>query len=279
MKTMVCSVAGVAGLAVSAGAQVNWETRIGFAQSATGPLLQGNSLTLTATGTYTFYVRVGMFNMTGFGSGESNQGLFDWTATANATGLGAGETLGINQSNARISPFTFGPATSFAGTLGVDGSTITSIDAARDVSGGATANWDWDTVLNLPPPMPTAPNDSRYGNFAPRGIDSYTNVWRFTVMVSSLGGADIVVSIDGQAGPILRWVVLGTLPPDEEGRGFVNFLGLTAQPSLHDYSLVALTLVRVPSPGGIVILLFGGAAMARRRRRKGPSPPSERASA
>lgn len=271
MKTMMCAMVGVAGLAVSAGAQVNWETRIGFARTTSGALLTDNRLGLTATGTYTFIVRVGIFNLTGLGPLESNQGLSDWTARADATGLNAGETLGLTITNSRISPFTFGPATSFGGILGGGGTTITSIDAARDVSGGASAPWLWDTALSQPAPMPTAP----MGTFAPAGINSYANVWRFTILVNSLVGPDIVVAFAGRAGPIIRWVVFGANPPDppgEEQFGNVNFLGITPQPPLHDYSPVTLTLVRIPAPGGLAALgLAGVLALARRRCRDRPS--------
>src|SRR5262249_21907277 len=75
------------GLMTSASAQVNWETHIGFAQSTNGPLLAGNTLTVTATGVYTFIVRVGIFSVTGLGTGQANHGLAEWTATASAGGM------------------------------------------------------------------------------------------------------------------------------------------------------------------------------------------------
>lgn len=271
MKTFVLAILGVAGLSATASAQVNWETRIGFAPSLTAPLLAGNQFQLTATGVYTFVVRAGIFNLTGLGPLESNQGLFDWTATASATGLNPAETLGANTATSRIVPFTFGPATAFAGTIGSGGASITSIDAARDVSGAAQAQWLWDTATSQPAPMPTAPTNSPLGNFAPTGINSYANVWRFSVLVNSLNGNDITVSFAGQAGPITRWVVFGWQPPDE-GQGSVSFMGLTPQPILREYSPVAMTLVRTPSPGGLALLgLACGLALARRRGRDWPS--------
>jgi hypothetical protein len=228
---------GIAGLSGPAGAQVDWNTQIGFAQTTGGPPLAGNSLTITATGTFTFIVRVGIFNVTGLNTNQANYGLNNWTATATATGLQAGETLGVTPSNSRVAPFNFGPATAFGGTLGGGGTTITTINCARDVSGGATAPW------NFGDPQPTLPLNPSPGS------SSLTNVWRFTVTVNTLNGPDIVINFAGQAGPILQWATFGATPPEDEVTpGFVSFLGLTPNPPLRDYTPVQLTIHRCQSP-------------------------------
>jgi len=259
VKKLLFGLVGAAGLAASASAQVNWTTNLGFAQTTAGPVLAGNSLNLTATGTYTFIVRVGIFNVTGLSSGQANFGLNNWTGAATTTGLTGTDAISVTPTNSRISPFNFGPATSFGGTL-VPPGTINNINAARDVSGGATAPWLWDTATSAPGPQPTAPTNAALGN------DSLTNVWRFTVNVSTLSGPNIVIHFAGQAGPVVQWAQFGNNPPDETTPGNVSFLGLTPNPVLRDYTAVNLTLVRVPAPGAAALLGLGGLIAARRRR-------------
>lgn len=262
MKKLLCGLVGVAGLAASSSAQVAWTTQMAFAQTTGGVALPSNTLNLTASGTYTFIVRVGIFNVTGLGTGQSNQGLNNWTATATTTGLNAGETLGVTTANSRISPFTFGPATSFGGMF-VSPGTINNINAARDVSGGASAPWLWDTTTSAPGALPTAPS----GTFAPVGINSVTNVYRFTVNVNSFTtGADIVIRFAGSAGPVIQWSLFGSNPPDEVTPGIANFIGLTPNPVLAAYTPANLTLHRVPAPGAMALLGLGGLFAARRRR-------------
>jgi hypothetical protein len=255
VKTLLFGLVGAAGLAASASAQVNWETQMGFATTTGGATLPGNTFDLTGNGTFTFIVRVGIFNVTGLNTNQANFGLNNWTATATATGLQAGETLGVTPSNSRIAPFNFGPATSFGGTL-VGTSTINTINCARDVAGGATAPW----LFGQPQPtLPLNPNP---------GSSSLTNVWRFTVTIANFAaGPDIVINFAGQAGPILQWATFGTTPPEDEVTpGFVSFLGLTPNPVLRDYTPVQLTLRRVPAPGAAVLLGLSGLIAARRRR-------------
>jgi hypothetical protein len=250
-----------------------------FARTAAGAALPSNTLALTATGTYTFFVRAGIFNLAGQGSGQSNQGLNNWTATATTTGLAAGETLGVNTANSRQIPFDFGPATSFGGTL-VPPGTINNINAARDVSGGAAALWTFNTTTGAPNAQPTAPNNSSLGTFAPVGISSTTNVYRFTVVVNTLAAPNIVINFAGSAGPVLQWSVFGSQVPffdDNDGDGVfgpgdtphdgnVHFIGLTPNPVLAAYQPTTLTLTRVPAPGAAALLGLGGLLVARRRR-------------
>lgn len=267
MKTLLCGIVGAAGLAASANAAVSWTTQTQFRQGTAGAVIPGNVFNLTANGTYTFTVMVGIFNFSSSNPSDANYGLYDWTANATATGLAnAGETLGVTPASSRVAPFNFGPATSFGGTLGGGGTTITSIDCARDVSGGATAPWLWDSGAGAPGPQPTLPNNPSPGS------NAFTNVWRFTVNVTDFTtGPDIVVSFAGSAGPITQWVTFGaTQPEDEATPGFVSFLGLTRGQAdggpLAPYQPFSLTLRRVPAPGAMALLGLGGLIAARRRR-------------
>lgn len=266
MKKLLLGIVGVAGFAASVNAAATWDTQIRFSNrvGSTENVIAGNSLPLTATGTYTFTVQVGIFNLQGAGAGQSNFGLYDFTANAASSGLGVGETLGVVSTNARVSPFNFGPATSFGGTLAGGGTAINNIDAARDVSGGATAPWNWDSDAGAPGPLPTGPT-----NPSP-GANTFANVWRFQVVVNSLVGSDIVVTFAGSAGPILSWQQFGTNPPDEENAGNASFIGITRNASdggpLSAYSPATLVLKRVPAPGSIALLGLGGLLAARRRR-------------
>src|SRR5262245_51000891 len=96
-RTLISALVAGAGLALGAShavADVTWNTQMGFALSSGGSTLQNNQFALTATGTYTFYVRAGIFNLAGLGTAQSNQGLNNWTAAVTASGLQPGETLG-----------------------------------------------------------------------------------------------------------------------------------------------------------------------------------------
>lgn len=266
---LATSLLATVGLAGAASAQINWTTQMQFAQSFTDPSLPGNTLGVTATGVYTFCVRAGIFNLTGAGPGQANHGLNNWTATATATGLQAGETLGVNPADSRIPPFTFGPATSFGGTL-VGSARINNINCARDVAAGGAAPWLWDTNTSAPGPIPTQPPIP-----PPEfGVDSYTNVWRFAVTIGTLSGANISIAFTGAAGPIIQWSVFGSNPPTGPTMpGNVNFIGLTPNPVLHDYAPVQLTLTRVPSPP-VAAVLGLACLLAARRRRDSTGPPA-----
>jgi len=250
--------------------QAQFRQRIGITD---GPALLGNQMTLTAAGTYTFTIQAGIFNLQGAGPGQSNFGLFDFAADGSATGLNAGETLGVVSSNSRVSPFNFGPATSFGGTLGSGGASINGVNASRDVSGGASAPWHWDQVAGAPGPQPTLPSN------ASAGSEAFVSVFRFQVVVNSiLSGSDIVINFNGSAGPVLAWTTFGTNPPDGSDNngdgipddGTVSFLGLTRDQSqggpVSAYSPFSLTLHRVPAPGAMALLGLGGLIAVRRRR-------------
>jgi len=270
VKKLLYGIVGVAGLAASASATVSWTTQIQFVKTngpvgsqVNGTVVPALGLPLLVTGTYTFTVQVGIFNLNSTNPNDSNHGLYDWTANGSATGLNAGETFSATQSNARVSPFNFGPATSFGGT-NVGGNQINTIDAARDVSGGASAPWNWDTNTNAPGPQPTAPTVDN------TGAGSFTNVYRFVVVVNSLGGANIVSTFAGSAGPILQWQHFGDNPPDDTTNGNVTFIGITRSQAdggpLAAYQAASMTLIRVPAPGSLALLGLGGLVAARRRR-------------
>lgn len=228
-------------------------------------LLVGAQLSTSVTGTYTFTVQVGIFNFAGGGTGDANHGLFNWTSTANAAGLGGGDTLGVVNASARSSPFTFGPATSFGGTL-ASASQITNINAARDVSGGASAVWAWDATNSVPGPIPTGPT-SPAGDV---GANAFTNVWRFQVVIATNATHDIVISFAGSAGPVIRWELFGSNPPDDVTPGTATYLGITRNNTeggpLAPYTTASMTIHVTPAPGSLALLGLGGLIAARRRR-------------
>ena len=216
--------------------EASWRTKLAFALGNGVPLASG-ALHITATGTYTFVVRAGIFDVAGLGPEESNCGLNHWAAKMTASGLGPDETLGVVAGSSRIPPFNFGPATSFGGTL-VAPDTIDTIIAARDVSGGATVPWHWDSGLGQPGPQPTAPTQDRLG------ANSFTRVYRFTVTINTLSGDDIKIYSVGQAGPIIRWVMFSATEPDETTPGVVSFLGLVPRPVVRSHVPPSLRLIR-----------------------------------
>lgn len=257
------------GLAATAQAQSQayWTTQFQFAQTPTGAPIAGNNLLITAAGTYTFYVRVGIFNFSSLDTAAANHGLFNWTGAATVAGLQAGETPAVNAADSRIQPFDYGPATTFGGAVANAGSSITGINCALDVAGGATSPWLWDTTLGSPSPQPTSPVDWAGGPFADRGINSYTNVWRFTVNVTSFSLPNIVITFTGQAGPVILWSPITSTPPaDAATPGIVHFIGITPNPVLHYYEPVQLRLQRIPAPAGAGALGLGCLLAARRRR-------------
>lgn len=289
MKKLLFGMVGVAGLAASASAVTTWTTNLQFVKQGAGPvgsqpngtiIPAGGALNLLATGVYTFQVQVGIFNFASDQPNQTNRGLWDWTGNGTGTGLtNAGETLGLTQGTSRQSPFNYGPATSFGGTL-VGNSAINGIDASRDVAGGATQAWNFDTTTGTAGPMPTGPIGDGLG------ANAFTTVFRFTVNVTStLAGPNIQINFAGSAGPILRWEVFGSNPPsfdDVDGsgdwtpgtdtpiNGNVSYLGITrgvgeggpAAP----YNTAGFTLTRVPAPGSLALLGLGGLIAARRRR-------------
>lgn len=239
-RRFAASILAAAGLAGVARAQAFWTTQMAFAQTTDGPAIAGGTFNLTATGVYTFIVRVGVFDYCPIPC-QLLQGLNNWTATVGATGLAPGETLGVTPANSRLAPFTFGPATSFGGVL-ANPAAINNINCARDVSGGASAPWLWDTATNAPGPQPTVPV------LGAVGTDSLTNVWRFTLTVNTFQGQDIVVHFSGSAGPVLQWSVFSSQPPlDANTPGIVHFIGLTPNPVLQAYPAANLTLDRCPA--------------------------------
>lgn len=271
MKKLLCGIIGTAGLAASASAAVSWQTQMQFVRS-TGPagspagtISANGTYNTSVTGTYTFTVQAGIFNFTDTNTADANHGLFNWTSTANASGLAGGDTLGVNNASSRSSPFTFGPATSFGGTL-TGPSQITNINAARDVSGGASAAWLWDSNLSQPGPTPTSPT-SPAGDV---GVNGFNNVWRFQVVIGTNATHDIVINFQGSAGPVIRWEQFGSNPPDDSTNGTVTFLGITRSNAeggpLDPYASTNLTIHITPAPGSLALLGLGGLIAARRRR-------------
>lgn len=252
-----------AGLASAADAQINWSTQMQFRNRVGGvesPPLPDNQMSITATGTYTFTVQVGIVGVTGLSADQANYGLNNWTANVGSSGLQAGELLGVTQTNARVTPFNFGPATTFAGTL-IGGGVIANVNAARDVSGGASAPWLWDSIAGAPAPLPTVPT-----NPAP-GADAFASVWRFQVHVATLTGPDIFVTFVGQSGPVIRWVPFSLpLAPDEQTPAIVTFIGITPTPVLREYPVTSLVIRRVPTPGAAGALIGAMVWMGGRRR-------------
>lgn len=230
-----------AGLAGAAWAQLSWDTHIAFAMTTGGPALPNNTLTLTATGTYTFIVRVGIFNLTSPGPGESNQGLATWTASALCAGFQPGEVIGVNAS-ARIAPFgSGGGICCWGGYVPPSGGSISGITCSRDLSSGALAQWLWDTTAGAPAPMPTAPS----GTFAPAGVASLANLYRFTIRVNTLNGPNIALAFTGSSGPVIGWSVVSSVPPQDGATpGSVAFAGLTPTPATSPYAAATLVLAR-----------------------------------
>src|SRR5262245_33694792 len=99
MRTLLFGIVGVAGLAASVSAAVSWDPQIQFRQGTGGPVIGGNTLAVSAAGTYTFTVMVGIFNFSSTNAGQANHGLYRWTSDASATGFNAGETLGVTPTN------------------------------------------------------------------------------------------------------------------------------------------------------------------------------------
>ncbi|MBX3357754.1 MAG: hypothetical protein KF745_04930 [Phycisphaeraceae bacterium] len=268
MKTALCGIIAVAGLAASAVADANWTTQMRYSITAPGAsavlVPSGGSMPVGAAGVYSVTVQVGIFNLTGQEAGQSNQGLFNWAARGSSTGLMAGESLVVANATSRISPYNFGPSTAFGGAVvnggtAIDGNAVTpgsKIQASRDVSGGASAVWPDGS------PMPTAPTNGQLG------ADAYTNVFRYTITVTETVGSDIVMTFAGEAGPVLAWSPFNVTPPFDGDPGSVTFLGITnATPNvLRPFADSSFTIVRVPAPGAAALLGLGGLIAARRRR-------------
>ncbi len=274
MKTVLCGIVAVAGLAASATADVNWTTNMQFV--VTGPAGSGYSSTVigagaqgplvSVAGVYSVTVQVGIFNLTGQGAGQSNQGLFNWAARGATTGFAAGETLEVTPATSRIAPFGYGPSTAFGGAVvnggtGLDGNAVTAgskIQASRDVAGGASAVWA------VGAPQPTGPTPGALGN------DAFTNVFRFRINITSAVGSNVVTTFSGEAGPVIQWSPFNITPPDEElgEPGSVTFLGITAPTPnvLRPFTDAGFTMPRVPTPGATALLGLGGLLAARRRR-------------
>lgn len=264
----VAAALGSVGLATSiAVAEATWTTQVRFAQTPSGPALEGNTLSVSATGVYTFVVQMGIFSLSGLEPGQANHGLAQWSGAATATGLIQAETLGLTPVTARFRPFDFGPA-SAGGTL-VRPSGIGSVDCVRNFGAGASAPWMWDTQADAPGPQPQHPVDWLAGPFGDHGADSFTNVWRFTVTVDHLNGPPIAVHLHGYAGPVAAWWDAGAYPPESEKQpGLALFGILPPGPPIRGVSST-LTIVRVPAPGFLALAPL--VAISRGRRRGGPS--------
>src|SRR5258705_10721746 len=90
---------GAAALAGAAQAQPAWEAHAAFSLTGGGSAITPPILFLNATGTYTFYVRVGIYSLTGQQPGQANHGLAALSGQIAATGLRAGEAIGYTPSS------------------------------------------------------------------------------------------------------------------------------------------------------------------------------------
>src|SRR5262249_46784289 len=133
---MLPALAGLAFTAPAASAQVDWTTQVRFAQTIAGPTIPGNTFQGTATGTYTFIVRVGIFDLTGLSPGQANHGLARWTPTITVTGLESGESVSFTGAP-RPAPYNVGPPPP-PPNLPIDPAVV---DFRRDLTGVASAPW------------------------------------------------------------------------------------------------------------------------------------------
>ena len=249
-----------AGLAAAARADVNWTTQIGFAASNTGPVFFGNTLTISAPGTYTFIARVGIFNVSGLAPGQFNQGLATWSANIAATGMPVGGTLGVLPTASRAAPFDHGPGTLYGGRL-TDPTHIDNVVAQRDLSGGASSSWAFEA------PMPTTPTPGALG------VESLTNVFRFTLTIPSVQAAEVHINFTGSAGPVLRWDTFSSVEPvDPNSPGNVHFTGLTPQPALREYTPTTFVVILTPTPAAPLLFALAAPVCCARRRRPAPRP-------
>lgn len=256
----------VAGVGAEVRGDPTWETRIRFRLASTSIALPQNTLNLSGTGTYTFVMQVGIFNLQGAAPGDANHGLFGWSGRASATGSSLpGETLGVDPSSSRMGVFNFGAATSFGGFVANGGATIDgSPTPGSPIVASRAVNPTENVVWAVGAPQPTAPAE-----FASEG---YTDVFRFTVLIQSIATLSYVVTFQGGAGPVLGWDANSVVPPDGSTPGSVNFLGRVAPTPFAPHQDASLILHRVPTPGTIATLALGGVLAMRRKRSRQADP-------
>src|SRR5262245_14968935 len=96
MRNTLITLIASAGLSASASATVTWATQLQFVKTGDGPagsqpggtiIPAGGFLTLSVTGTYTFTVQMGSFNLLSSHPGDANRGLFNWLGGITASNL------------------------------------------------------------------------------------------------------------------------------------------------------------------------------------------------
>jgi hypothetical protein len=256
----VFGILAVVGAAASATAQT-YDVRSRFAQPQGANPSPITTLNVSATGTFLFTMQGGIFNAQNFpnqnrphnpptsgieGSGQST-GLIQMLGAINGV-LSAGSTAAYSYTiQGRVAPFNFASGNGTAGPTG-----ITGIDAPR---GSVDIVWPADAPTS---PLPT-----------PFGVESYANVHRFSIVVSSLGnGGTLTLNFAGTGRAGNGWGILTRTDPDPVGGedGLTTFVPNPATPTGLPVASTSLVITFVPAPGSLALLGMGGLVAARRRR-------------